>query len=135
VPNPVRAAQLAPAFRAICAESSRRVAACRAYTPPIASRFKLRTCGDLLAACLDRATAALHEEHPDMGATVAIDGNDLPTYADGQRFVSKGGRERERLCDPRYASRRAGFTAPRQDLSDLSPRRRDGRAVPWSVPL
>ena len=29
-----------------------------------------------------------------MGANVAIDGSDLPAYANGQRYVSKGGRER-----------------------------------------
>jgi transposase len=39
-------------------------------------------------------TAALHVAHPDMGTDVAIDGSDLPAYANGQRFVSKNGRER-----------------------------------------
>jgi hypothetical protein len=58
---------------------------------------KLRTYGDLLAACLDRVTAALHVQHPDMGANVAIDGSDMPAYANGQRFLSKNGPERERL--------------------------------------
>lgn len=29
-----------------------------------------------------------------MGESIAIDGSDLPAYADGQRFVSKNGRER-----------------------------------------
>jgi hypothetical protein len=31
---------------------------------------------------------------------VAIDGSDMPAYANGQRYVSKGGRERERFSDP-----------------------------------
>jgi hypothetical protein len=31
---------------------------------------------------------------PRMGKDVAIDASDLPAYANGQRFVSKGGRER-----------------------------------------
>jgi hypothetical protein len=35
-----------------------------------------------------------------MGTDVAIDGSDLPAYANGQRYVSKGGRERERFSDP-----------------------------------
>jgi IS5 family transposase len=35
-----------------------------------------------------------------MGQEVAIDASDLPAYANGQRFVSKGGRERERFSDP-----------------------------------
>jgi hypothetical protein len=33
---------------------------------------------------------------PEMGTDIAIDASDLPAYANGQRFVSKGGRERER---------------------------------------
>jgi hypothetical protein len=61
---------------------------------------KLRTYGDMLAACLDRVTAALHAEHPDMGTNVAIDGSDMPAYANGQRFLSKNGPERERYSDP-----------------------------------
>lgn len=35
-----------------------------------------------------------------MGIDIAIDGTDIPPYANGQRFVSKGGRERERVSDP-----------------------------------
>jgi len=31
---------------------------------------------------------------------IAIDASDLPAYANGQRFVSKGGPERERFSDP-----------------------------------
>jgi hypothetical protein len=31
---------------------------------------------------------------------VSIDASDLPAFANGQRFVSKGGRERERFSDP-----------------------------------
>ncbi len=34
-----------------------------------------------------------------LGQHVAIDGSDLPAYANGQRFVSKGGRLRERFSD------------------------------------
>ncbi len=61
---------------------------------------KLRAYDHLLTACLDRVTAALHVAHPDMGQDVAIDGSDLPAYANGQRYVSKGGAERERFSDP-----------------------------------
>ena len=57
---------------------------------------KLRTYGDLLAACLDRVTAALHAALPEMGQNVAIDGSDLPAYANGQRYLCKNGPERER---------------------------------------
>ena len=43
---------------------------------------------------------ALHAAHPGMGQTVAIDGSDLPAYANGQRFVKRGGAERKRFADP-----------------------------------
>jgi hypothetical protein len=61
---------------------------------------KLREHSDTLTACLDRVTAALHAKHPDMGRDVAIDGSDLPAYANGQRFLSKNGPERGRFSDP-----------------------------------
>lgn len=61
---------------------------------------KLRHFKPLLDRCLDRVTAALHAQIPEMGEDVAIDASDLPAYANGQRFVSKGGRERERFSDP-----------------------------------
>ncbi len=61
---------------------------------------KLRAFKPLLDACLDRVTAALHDAHPEMGRDVAIDGSDLPAYANGQRYVSKNGPERERYSDP-----------------------------------
>ncbi len=61
---------------------------------------KLREHSDTLARCLDRVTAALHAKHPDMGRDVAIDGSDMPAYANGQRFLSKNGPERERYSDP-----------------------------------
>ena len=52
---------------------------------------KLRAFKPLLDACLDRVTAALHEQMPDLGATVAIDASDMPAYANGQRYLYKGG--------------------------------------------
>jgi hypothetical protein len=55
---------------------------------------KLRTYGDMLARCIDGVTASLHAHMPELGRNVAIDGSDMPAYANGQRFVSKGGRER-----------------------------------------
>src|SRR3954451_9351475 len=61
---------------------------------------KLRLYGDMLDACLDRGTAALHVAHPDMGTSVAIDGSDMPAYANGQRHLFDGGPERERYSDP-----------------------------------
>src|ERR1700724_1551939 len=61
---------------------------------------KLREHGDMLAACIDRVLATLHEAHPEMGQTVAIDGSDMPAYANGQRYVSRGGALRKRFSDP-----------------------------------
>jgi hypothetical protein len=61
---------------------------------------KLREHKALLDTCLDGVTAALHVAHPEMGRDVAIDGSDLPAYANGQRFLSKNGPERERYSDP-----------------------------------
>lgn len=61
---------------------------------------KLRDHGDMLTACIDRVLATLHAACPEMGQTVAIDGSDLPAYANGQRYVSRGGKLRERFSDP-----------------------------------
>ncbi len=61
---------------------------------------KLREHGDTLTACIDRVLAKLHAAKPQMGKTVAIDGSDLPAYANGQRFVKRGGELRKRFADP-----------------------------------
>lgn len=61
---------------------------------------KLRANAPLLSAALDRVTASLAAELPEYGRDVAIDASDLPAYANGQRFVSKHGPERERYSDP-----------------------------------
>lgn len=61
---------------------------------------KLREHSAVLADCMDAVLGALHVELPEMGTKVAIDGSDLPAYANGQRFMSKGGRLRERFSDP-----------------------------------
>jgi hypothetical protein len=61
---------------------------------------KLREHSHALADCLDSITAALREERPEYGVNVAIDASDLTAYANGQRFLSKNGPERERYSDP-----------------------------------
>jgi hypothetical protein len=61
---------------------------------------KLRTHKAMLDECIDSVTAALHRRLPQYGRNVAIDGSDLPAYANGQRFLSKNGPERERYSDP-----------------------------------
>jgi hypothetical protein len=60
----------------------------------------LRQHSDKLGACFDRVIAAVAEQLPDLGQNVAVDGSDLPTYANGQRYLSKHGPERERCSDP-----------------------------------
>lgn len=55
---------------------------------------KLRMHGDLLERCIERVLQRLQRENPGMGEDIAIDASDLPAYANGQRFVSNGGRER-----------------------------------------
>lgn len=55
---------------------------------------KLRTHGDLLEGCIQRVLVRLRNQYPGMGENIAIDASDLPAYANGQRFVSNGGRER-----------------------------------------
>jgi hypothetical protein len=55
---------------------------------------KLRAHGELLESCIQRVLAQLQATNPGMGESIAIDASDLPAYANGQRFVSNGGRER-----------------------------------------
>jgi Transposase DDE domain len=62
--------------------------------------LKLRKNHAALAACLDACAAALRSQYPAIGRDVAIDSSDMPAFADGQRYVSKGGEERERFSDP-----------------------------------
>jgi len=61
---------------------------------------KLRAHRELLDACIGSVTAELHGRLPEYGRNVAIDASDLPAYANGQRYVSKHGPERERFSDP-----------------------------------
>lgn len=55
---------------------------------------KLRAYKPLLDSCISAVLDRLREANPGMGESIAIDGSDLPAYANGQRFVSKNGRER-----------------------------------------
>ena len=61
---------------------------------------KLRVYSDVLDQCISRVLDSLHAQLPEMGQDVAIDGSDLPAYANGQRFLSKHGPEREKYSDP-----------------------------------
>ena len=61
---------------------------------------KLPTHKPLLDACLERVTASLRNQLPEYGEDIAIDASDLSAYANGQRYLSKHGPERERFSDP-----------------------------------
>jgi hypothetical protein len=62
---------------------------------------KLREHGDMLDACIGRVLAGLHAAQPEMGQTVAIDGSDMPAYANGHKHVgNKNGPLRTRFADP-----------------------------------
>lgn len=61
---------------------------------------KLREHAALLEECIASVIAALKKRDPLLGWDVAIDASDMPAYANGQRFKSKGGPERERYSDP-----------------------------------
>jgi hypothetical protein len=61
---------------------------------------KLREHHDLLDECIASVVTALKKRNPVLGWDVAIDASDMPAYANGQRYVSKGGREREKFSDP-----------------------------------
>jgi transposase len=71
---------------------------CQSATPSewACYRFttKLRAYKPLLDSCIAAVLDRLREANPGMGENIAIDGSDLPAYANGQRFVSKNGRER-----------------------------------------
>jgi hypothetical protein len=61
---------------------------------------KLRDHKPILDATLARLVASLSAEIPEYGQDIAIDASDLPAYANGQRYLSKNGPERERYSDP-----------------------------------
>jgi transposase len=77
---------------------------------------KLRQYDDMLARCIERVTAGLSAQLPEYGRNVAIDGSDMPAYANGQRFVSKGGRERaaDEYADPDASWGHRSAVSPRK---------------------
>jgi Transposase DDE domain len=62
---------------------------------------KLRHHEAMLTACIERVIGTLREAHPEMGQTVAIDGSDMPAYANGHKYIgNKNGPLRTRFADP-----------------------------------
>jgi hypothetical protein len=81
-----------------------RALGCEGNPPSVyaAYRFaeKLRANGDKLERCIDGVVEGLRSKLPSYGRDLSIDASDMPAYANGQRYVSKGGKERERFSDP-----------------------------------
>jgi Transposase DDE domain len=61
---------------------------------------KLRRHRPRLLVCIESIIERLRELHPEMGKDVAIDATDIAAYANGMRYVSRNGPERERFSDP-----------------------------------
>jgi Transposase DDE domain len=61
---------------------------------------KLRENGEMVERCIDSVVEGLKAKVPDYGTDLAIDASDMPAYANGQRYLSKGGPEREHFSDP-----------------------------------
>jgi hypothetical protein len=60
---------------------------------------KLREHMHLLDVCVARVLSGLRAVTPETGPDVAVGGSDLPALANGQRFVSRSGRERAVAAD------------------------------------
>ncbi len=81
-----------------------RALGCEGNPPSVyaAYRFaeKLRKHGATVERCIDGVIAGLRSKLPSYGRDLSIDASDMPAYANGQRYLSKGGKERERYSDP-----------------------------------
>jgi len=87
---------------------------------------KLRVYGNLLAACIDRVTAALHEHHSGMGVNVAIDETrDGSTRGSGGESGSSSG---SRCKAERVGRRRGVVLRPRFRRERSDSLRRDAAA-------
>lgn len=80
-----------------------RVLGCEGDPPSIyaAYRFaeKMRDNGEMVQRCIDGVVEGLKAKLPSYGTDLAIDASDMPAYANGQRYLSKNGPERERFSD------------------------------------
>jgi len=81
-----------------------RVLGCEGNPPSkwAAYRFaaKLRENAPAVERCIDAVVGGLKEKLPSYGTDLAIDASDMPAYANGQRYLSNGGPERETYSDP-----------------------------------
>ena len=81
-----------------------RALGCEGEPPSVWSvyRFqaKLRDHAEMVERCIDSVVAGLKETLPNYGRDLAVDASDMAAYANGQRYLSKNGPERERYSDP-----------------------------------
>jgi Transposase DDE domain/Transposase domain (DUF772) len=81
-----------------------RILGCEGEPPSkwAAYRFaeKLRDNGEKVERCIDSVVEGLKAKLPTYGTDLAIDASDMPAYANGQRYVYKGGPERNWHTDP-----------------------------------
>jgi transposase, IS5 family len=54
----------------------------------------------IVEKCIERVVTAHKDKNETFGNNIAIDGSDLPAYANGQRLVHRNGPEREKFSDP-----------------------------------
>jgi hypothetical protein len=80
-----------------------RALGCEGKPPSVwaAYRFaeKLRDNGEVIERCIDSVVEGLRSKLPSYGRDLSIDASDMPAYANGQRYLSKNGPERERYSD------------------------------------
>lgn len=80
-----------------------RALGCEGNPPSVwaAYRFaeKLRDNGEAVERCIDGVIEGLRKKLPLYGRDLSVDASDMPAYANGQRYLSKGGPERERFSD------------------------------------
>ena len=67
----------------------------------------------MLSSCLDCVVVSLREQLPEMGRTVAVDGSDLPAYANGHRTDHDGTPRRISDRDASWGHRSAVSTRRR----------------------
>lgn len=78
-----------------CAGDVPSIDACYRFTK------KLRAHKTLLDACIAAVIVSLKEQMPEYGQNIAIDGSDLPAYANGQRYLSNKSKIlRQKYSDP-----------------------------------
>lgn len=81
-----------------------RALGCEGEVPSIYSCYryaeKLRAHSDKLERCIDGVVEGLRQNLPSYGRDLSIDASDMPAYANGQRYSSKDGPERDWHSDP-----------------------------------